>query len=200
LKKQIEEDCKEQVECPIKQIGYIEPGHGLRGKQRWLSSDDDLAEMYGLFQGKKELTLWTFAAVENSPARKRQSTDDDENPKSKKRSRYEDHVDKMAEVDEIHDKLREKHKEKYTDEQLRTWAHLFQMKKHHSLEVAPNKPFFQSNAHTASASVSPGKRINLRGQCVDQLQKWHTLLESGAITQDQYEEFKLTIMHDIKKF
>ena len=27
-------------------IGYIEPGHGQKGKQRELSDDDDLKEMY----------------------------------------------------------------------------------------------------------------------------------------------------------
>ena len=27
------------------QIGYIEPGHGLKGKQRWLYTDEDVDTM-----------------------------------------------------------------------------------------------------------------------------------------------------------
>lgn len=27
-------------------IGYIKPGHGLNGKQKWLLDDDDVSEMY----------------------------------------------------------------------------------------------------------------------------------------------------------
>lgn len=76
------------------------------------------------------------------------------------------------------------------------------MKKHHSLDEAPDKPFWRHNKKvigTSAASVSPGKHINLRGQCVNQLQKWHELLECGAIDQEQYDEFKSTIMEDIKK-
>ena len=95
------------------------------------------------------------------------------------------------------------HEMEYTDEQLRSWAHLIQMKKHSSFEEAPNKPFWRQNKKVktpAFAAVSPGKRINLRGQCVDQLQKWHDLLESGAINKDQYDEFKSTVLEDIKKF
>lgn len=29
-------------------FGYIEPWHGLKGRQRWLFGDDDLQEMYRL--------------------------------------------------------------------------------------------------------------------------------------------------------
>ena len=41
--------------------------------------------------------------------------------------------------------------------------------------------------------MSPGKRINLRSECMDQLNKWHGLLEKGAISQTQYDEFKKII-------
>jgi len=35
-------------------------------------------------------------------------------------------------------------------------------------------------------------------QCIDQLSKWHVLLESEAITEAQYNELKATILDDIK--
>jgi hypothetical protein len=28
------------------ELGYIEPGHGLKGKKQWLNNDDDLKDMY----------------------------------------------------------------------------------------------------------------------------------------------------------
>ena len=124
-------------------------------------------------------------------------------PNANKRSRYEGHiVDKMAEVDRLQDELREKHAGKFSEEQLRSWAHLLQMKKHDSLEKPPDKPFWQTKKAEPNPTntVSPGKRINLRGQCVDQLLKWHDLLEKGAITKEQYDDFHATIMDDVKKF
>lgn len=82
----------------------------------------------------------------------------------------------------------------HTDEQLRYWAHL------EALEKAPDRQFWRKTKQNtgtppSGVGVSPGKRINLRGQCVDQLQKWHELLESGAI--DNEQEFKNTLMDDM---
>lgn len=109
----------------------------------------------------------------------------------------------MAQVEEIEDTLREKHGDKYSPEQLRSWAHMYIMKKHDSLEAPPDKPFWRgssSKSKSAGTAASPSKRIALRGQCVDQLLKWHELLKKGAITKEQYDEFQSTIMEDVKKF
>jgi len=45
-----------KVSKPRRQVGYTEPGHGLRGKQRCPSSDDDLDKMYEVYK-KGEITL-----------------------------------------------------------------------------------------------------------------------------------------------
>lgn len=77
------------------------------------------------------------------------------------------------------------------------------MKKHESYDVAPDLPFWRGHkkkVETVTSTVSPGKRINLRGQCVDQLLKWHQLLEKGAITKQQYDELHSEIIDDVKKF
>ena len=46
------------------QVGYIQPGHGTRGRQLWLASDGDIEEMYSQCQGKKEIHIqkcqWNF--------------------------------------------------------------------------------------------------------------------------------------------
>ena len=42
------------------EFGYIAPGHGARGQQRWIADDIDLQDMYAEYRGKKEITLWFF--------------------------------------------------------------------------------------------------------------------------------------------
>jgi hypothetical protein len=79
------------------------------------------------------------------------------------------------------------------------------MKKHSSYDEPPDKPFFRSShkpssTSTPTSAVSPGKRINMRGQCVDQLLKSHQLFEKGVLSQEQYEEFQASILNDVKKF
>jgi len=38
-------------------MGYIEPGHGGKGRKVWLFSDEDLPTMYKTFKGKKESSV-----------------------------------------------------------------------------------------------------------------------------------------------
>ena len=131
-----------------------------------------------------------------------------------KRSKYDKQVDKqvdkLREVDEIEDKIRSKNEGKYTEEQIRMWAHLIHMKKHTSYDEPPNKRFWKpkssgtgatgattsgaTEAATSGASgvaafknvsASPGKRVNLRGQCIDQLLRLQQLFDSGGLTQEQ---------------
>ena len=52
---------------------------------------------------------------------------------------------------------------------------------------------------TSSRRDSPGKRINMRGKCMEQLMQLHKLFENNVITQEQYEEMKLDIMGEVKK-
>ena len=49
LKWQVGESLQGKVENPIKTIGYVEHGYGIRGKQRWLTTGEDLVEMYEHF-------------------------------------------------------------------------------------------------------------------------------------------------------
>jgi len=107
-------------------------------------------------------------------------------------------------VEKIVASLREKHSQ-YSVEKLNVWAHMIHMGKHASYEVPPNLPYFvgqKSKAGTSTCespfpNMSPGKRINLRTECMDQLSKWHGFLEKGAITQKQYNEFQKKILGDL---
>lgn len=77
--------------------------------------------------------------------------------------------------------------------------------KHSSYDYPPDKPFLgksrkKDSESSAEAGISPGKRIGLRSECIDQLDKWHRLRERGVISAEQYEEMQQTILTDIRKF
>ena len=108
--------------------------------------------------------------------------------------------------------LREKHASKHSVEQLNAWAHMIQMGKHASTEEPPALPYFgkarapdkgspevgaQSILSSSPQPLSPGKRITLRSERIDQLGKWHSLLEKGVIIKTKYEELQETILGDM---
>jgi len=86
------------------------------------------------------------------------------------------------------------------------------MEKHSSYDEPPNTPFFagkglkaakstsetSSNGMSSSTGVSPSKRLIMRSQCIEQLDRWHTLLDKGCITQADYDEMHAKIMADMK--
>lgn len=122
------------------QVGYIQPGHGTRGRQLWIASDGDIEEMYSQCQGKKEI-LW-FVKIDETVA----TTSD--KPKPPKcpcpDTAKTDMVNQvMSEVEKIVVFLTEKHSKDYTVEQIRAWAHMVQMDKHLSYDEPPEKPFFK---------------------------------------------------------
>ena len=175
------------------QIGYLSPGHGMKGKQYPLTTDGELKTMYTEYFGRKCVTLWlkTYAQVkEKKRVRGDYGPMDDAQPPAAKRSaRYETQMKRM---EVILDKLKEKHSEgSYTPEQLHCWANLIQMKKHTSYDSPPEYRYFKSKSSGEKSGVtaaSPGKRIQQRSECIDQLTKLHTLMENGIVTAKQYEE------------
>ena len=128
------------------EVGYIQPGHGLRGKQEWLCY-----EMYDLHPRKMSILLWCFkkTSSDGSASRKRpRSGSSSQASNAQKISRsstnYESHQrDKVAETNETLAKLEEKHGDKYSSEQLHTWANLIQLKRHSSLDTPPDYSFFR---------------------------------------------------------
>lgn len=105
----------------------------------------------------------------------------------------------MNEVDSIVTELKNKHGERFTPVQYNCWAHMVNTQKHDSLDNPPDKPFFRKKTKDG-VGVSPGKRISLRSECINQLDKWHQLKERGVISSDQYEQLQKTILTDIQKF
>ena len=175
------------------QCGYIIPGHGLKGKQKSLITSEDISGMYDDYKGK-QIRLW----IKRQQAKKRSSPNPDIPPSNKRRTNYDSHLSKMSEVEMIIEDLKEKHSTKYTPEQLNVWAHMIHTKKHESYDYPPDKPFFGKSRKPSSECLSPGKRINMRSECIDQLEKWHRLMECGAISNEEYKELQETILKDIK--
>ena len=46
LVSQLRHSITEVITDNFDEIGYIEPGHGMKGKKLWITRDDDLKEMY----------------------------------------------------------------------------------------------------------------------------------------------------------
>ena len=114
-------------------------------------------------------------------------------------------------VDDIYQQLRDKHKDgKYDEERLRMWAHHIHMGKHTSLEEPPDKPYFRGRKIPSSesnnsgcskmfvVSNSPGRKVTLRTELIDQLEKWNRLHTAGVIDEDEYQELRKSILADIK--
>ena len=83
------------------------------------------------------------------------------------------------------------------------WGHMIQMEKHGSYDQPPDLPYFRkgeksvthSQVHPMSSPPAKGYRCV---QCIEQLDKWHALLDKGGITQEQYDELQTKIFKDMK--
>ena len=115
--------------------------------------------------------------------------------------------------------LKDKHGSKYSIEQLNAWAHMISIGKHCCFEDPPNLPYFGKSRsrkddtgnpqhalpmstdkpNSIAVSLSPGKRVSLRTECIDQLSKWHQLLEKGGINKQQYDSLQKAIIGDTFK-
>ena len=183
-------------------FGYLSPGRGVKGKQYSSTADDELTTMYTEYDGRKSVNLWIKVQVKEKKRSHSSSTDDA--PPSKRSGRFDAQMKRMDDIQEIIEKLKEKHSnDKYTPEQLHCWANLIQMKKHSSYESPPEYRYFNSKVSggksTASVSqASPGKRIQQRSECIDQLKKLHKLMEDGIVSEEQYHEMHKKIMADIQ--
>ena len=194
-------------------FGYIKRGHG---RQVQIVNDEDIADMYEEYRGcRKHINLWGKSKL---PSRKRPASEAREKrpsegcsctKKPKTSGNYQGHLHKMTEVELIVEELEKRHSasESFSVEQLRVWAHMLHLKKHDSYDQPPNKPFFR---HSKAAQklvgadqenrMSPAKRIQLRTELIEQLGKWHSLMECGAISNGQFQEMTETIVTDMKKY
>ena len=114
-------------------------------------------------------------------------------------TQHQQHVSRIENVDDIFQQLCEN----FSNEQTHTWTHMISMHRHDSYELLPDKPFFRKRkvpkmpSGDDSTGVSPGEKLSMRRECIDQLHKWHDLYEKRAISKEQYEEFQSSIPEDV---
>ena len=169
------------------------------------------------YQKKKEILLWCYALLPGNDASEKDAprkAKDSENASDSSKCGK-----KIRKLRDIVSELKEKHGTKYSPELLTSWAHMVDMEKHDSYDEPPNLPFFvgcknptkKTTDHEKAAEVeidsAPdsrlptgtclGKRIKYRSECMDQLSKWHDLLEKGVVNQQQYQEMQSKILSDI---
>lgn len=196
-------DC---LDFPVEDVGYIVPGHGLKGRMQELMDSEDLIEMYKISGKRKDILLWCCKPM--AGARKRVGVMNDQQAGPSKKAK--NIAEKISEVELIVKKLKEKHKSLYSVEKLNAWAHMIDIGKHESYDVPPDLPYFRGKHSSGStpitpsdpspssvSSASPSKRIDMRTQLLSQMEKWHSLLEKGGITQDQYDDLQSAILKDI---
>lgn len=221
LEQFIKDKFKEFRECNSMCIGYIEPGHGWKGKQRWINTDEDVNELYSVYHNTaKEILLWCHLPSKESP-KKRKKSDSSSEPANKRARCVKNNDMKISGANEVFETLKKKHDQRYKPEQLHAWAQLVQMKKHESLDDPPDYPFFKGrrprkqeelsiidngmctppdSSASISHGLSPGRKIQMRTECIEQLQRIGKLLKRGTISKLQYEKLQETIMKDINKF
>ena len=207
LRSRLLSDFKNLIYEDTFQFGYIQPSHGAKGQQVLVDNNAALDQMYCAHK-KNLLILWLkvtkratkrVATIVQQKGTKKPCAD----TTNTSGSNYQGHLKNMSEVQEIVHELEKKHEDSYTPEQLRAWRHMIQLRKHDSYEVPPSKPFFKTKKAATtppSVTLSPGKRISYRKECINQLDKWHSLLEKGVISKTQFDEIQGTILNDIKNF
>ena len=116
-------------------------------------------------------------------------------------------LEKIAQIEEIVSQLQEKHNTKYSVEKLNCWAHLILMKSMHRMTILLNTLTSREREIRREKILllpvlpfSPGKRVNLCSECMDQLDKSLSLLHKGCITQERYDNLRDKILKDMSKF
>ena len=111
------------LDSQIGEVGYICPGHGMKGRKHALQDDNDVQEMYNsVYRGKYHILLWCYlksvvvGSKQNTTGKKRRLDDDGDSAASQ--SKCTATQKKIEEVEEIVSKLKEKHGDSFKIECL----------------------------------------------------------------------------------
>ncbi len=63
----------------------------------------------------------------------------------------------------------------------------------------PNPAAGISQPSPPATGISPGKIANLRSSYLQQMRELHSLFESGALTESEFQEQKIPILQQLKK-
>jgi len=62
------------------EMGYVEPGHGMKGKKVWLYTDGDVKKMYEHYSGKPSICLWCYTCCVKKKDQPTTSTKESSSP------------------------------------------------------------------------------------------------------------------------
>ena len=132
----------QSLSVALKDVGFIEPGHGVKGRQMWLETLDEMYQIHDK-KGKSEILLWCYMKVKTDLVNQgsipyHQQTVTLLMTGSKRTSSAQ----KLQEVEKIVDDLQRKHAAKYSNEPYNAWTHLLHVGKHDSYETPPKLPYF----------------------------------------------------------
>ena len=110
---ELKQHLTELLGTQIDDVGYISPGHGLKGRQNTCLIDEDVDHIYEEFK-RKDILLWCYDVTkknkvectsDNSKTRKRSHvSEDDAGEKPKSNSKRDMCMNKIQEVEQIVDK------------------------------------------------------------------------------------------------
>ncbi len=109
------------------QLGYLCPGHGFKGKQIAIDTDEDLKTMYEKYDGKKSVIMW-LKLKERGKKRSSNTVDGASNAKRAKNAKNAEslHLEKMDDLQRIVGRLQEKHKDTkyshFSNAQFHCWS------------------------------------------------------------------------------
>ena len=122
-----------QIQEEAIDIGFIEPGHGMKGKQTWIL-EDDLTNMYSRLRNKKDVVLWCHVRKnDEDPSTSISSAEKNSKTNTRKRPlRMPDPLkDKVPQskretcaqkINEVEDIVKNKHGTLYSIEKLNTYC------------------------------------------------------------------------------
>ena len=182
-------------------------------KRIWVRNGQDLEECMQLLRTKSSsMTVWCEG---RSRKRKKKALDssgsDDESNGTKKKKKGASSDDKMSSVDDIVDDLRERHGHAFNNLQYRVWAESVVGRRHTSLDKPPRGSYFKRSTvspHDRSPVnleekspkvITPIKAAELKTKYISQIKELYSLLESGALTESDFQKQKSKILELMDK-
>ena len=114
------------------QVGYFS---GKQSKKNWLIDESDLKDMYDANESRKSIFLWCDSAEEQVKQVKRTKTVSSQIPAAKSR--------KIEIDEELEERIKAIHGDKYSYSQYRIWARLVQSGMFKDISVVPPIPALQ---------------------------------------------------------
>lgn len=177
-------------------------------KRIWVRGDYDIKDLLST----KSLTLWCEGRSKKRKRKPSESSGSGEDFRSVKKKKKTTSEERMDKVDDIVDDLRAKHKNIYTNMQYRVWAETIVGSRHDSLEQPPKGSFFKGskdlsskqhsplvNSGKSSTPITPVKAAELKTIYIAQIKDLHSLLQTGAISENDFQKQKTSILDAMDK-